>query len=255
MTSRGDDEVDIMSTEGRVDAARKLAEPVARLGGGFMSAPATFEEGRRLGLPRLDYYVGGRGGVLGPVSADAVIDAFVWFEPGMIRRHWQAALAATSPLVLAQHWAEQAYVWGRLNLPDPQTARRLQILAGRVVTHADPSVGALFRGWMELPVPSDSLGAAAHYLYAMRELRGAWHAVAVSAEEIAPADAVAIKTPRLAEMFGWSDLPDPQEARSGWVRAEEATDGFMATCLTCLSATELDELVSLAVAADSAVSW
>jgi len=245
-----------MSTkQERVDAARKLAEPVARLGGGFMSSPATFEQGRRVGLPRLDYYVGGRGGVLGPVSADAVIDAFVWFEPGMIRRHWQAALATSSPRVLAQHWAEQAYVWGRLNLPEPKAAEGLVMLAGRVVTHADRRVGALFRGWMELPVPSDPVGAAAHYLYAMRELRGACHAVAVVGEGIAPADAVAIKTPNLAGMFGWSDPRDPQAAQSRWLRAEEATDEYMATCLACLSANELDELVARVAAADSGVSW
>ena len=52
--------------------ARKVAKPIGDLPSNFMLDPSTYEYGSSLGFDGLDFYVRGRGGVLGEVPAAVI---------------------------------------------------------------------------------------------------------------------------------------------------------------------------------------
>ena len=98
-----------------------------------------------------------------------------------------------------------------------------------------------------MPEPDDPKALALHRLNVLRELRGAVHGASVLAFGLEPLEAVLIKTPFMAELFGWVEpLPDVDARRSEWEQAEAATNGIMARALSVLDAGELSELVDLA---------
>ena len=65
----------------RRGVAARTAKPIGDLPAHFMLDPATYEHGASLGFPGYDFYVSGRGGVLGNVDADVVSAGFVFFNP------------------------------------------------------------------------------------------------------------------------------------------------------------------------------
>ena len=54
-----------------------------------MTDPACYAHGAELGFEGMDFYVAGRGGVLGDTPADVVVAAFVYFHPDTIRAAWE----------------------------------------------------------------------------------------------------------------------------------------------------------------------
>jgi hypothetical protein len=52
-----------------VEAAKQTAAAIGQLGGAFMIDGSTFARGGELGFGGLDFYVLGRGGVLGDTTA------------------------------------------------------------------------------------------------------------------------------------------------------------------------------------------
>ena len=64
-----------------ITAAAQTAGAVSSVGSHFMLDGTTYAHGAGLGFAGLDFYVGGRGGVLGDVDADVVAAAFAFFEP------------------------------------------------------------------------------------------------------------------------------------------------------------------------------
>jgi hypothetical protein len=89
----------------------------------------------------------------------------------------------------------------------------------------------------------------------LRELRGGLHGVAVIATGLDPRAAVMVRTPFLAQAFGWTEPnPDPELYRGAWEQAEAATDVAMGRALEVLSAEERSELVELASSAKNRVS-
>ena len=69
-------------------AATATAAPVSTVGSHFMLDGNTYKRGAELGFQGLDFYVAGRGGVLGDVDADVVSAAFTFFEPDSVRALW-----------------------------------------------------------------------------------------------------------------------------------------------------------------------
>lgn len=183
---------------------------------GFMIDPGLYQRGAEVGLPGAGIYVAGRAGVLGRVHADVVVAAFGVFHPEMIRNAWDDSLRVMEPAEAARHFAEYAAEWARGHLADGPDYGRLADLAGRVAAAADPAGAPLFAAWRaaaELE-PDDPKALALHRLNVLRELRGARHIGAVLAAGLTPLEAVMVKTPFMASVFGWPEPhPDPEPVR------------------------------------------
>src|SRR5690606_12848752 len=74
-------------------AAEATATAVSTVGSHFMLDAATYGRGAELGFQGIDFYVTGRGGVLGDVDADVVSATFGFFEPGQVRTLWDQGRA------------------------------------------------------------------------------------------------------------------------------------------------------------------
>lgn len=231
------------------DAARATAQPIGDLGGSFMLDGATYARGAELGFGGLDYYVLGRGGVLGDTIADVVAAGFVFWNPATVAAQWEAGRAVMSPAEAAGHWADVCHTYAEANLPDVDGLDRLGELAARIVAAASPACAPVFAGWRSLEVPgSDRPKARAlHLVNALRELRGAVHGGAVLAAGLSPVEAVAFRAPGMAPIFGWDpeSLPDAASVKERWKIAEAGTDRAMAGALSALDGVDLDEFTTI----------
>ena len=235
-------------------AAQAAARPVARTGGGFMSDPATFAAGAELGLERLDFYTGARGGVLGPVDASVVAAAFVWFEPSAVKRRWDAAMAIAPAAKLGQMWAECAQDYGARKLEADASTARLAELAGRIVDGASAAAAPIFAGWRQLPRPAAPAALAVHLLNGMRELRGALHGGAVLGAGLTPLESMLFGQPSMVETFGWTGPPpDVSQLQSRWDAAEDATNVAASAAYAVLEPAERAEFVELVTAAATSI--
>jgi hypothetical protein len=225
------------------ETARASAAGVSTIGSHFMLAGSTYQRGAELGFAGLDFYVTGRGGVLGPVDADVVCAAFVWFEPDMIRANWKPERAEEAALEFAQcayRWADEKLAPLDVDLP------RVAELAGRVVAGASVSAAPLFAAWRRLPLPESPVALAIHHLNGLRELRNALHAGAVLAAGLRPLEAVLVRQPHMAPLFGWAEpFADVSGLAERWQGAEDGTDRAIASAFAALSDSERSEFASL----------
>ena len=233
-----------------VEAAARTADTVVYLPAGFMMDGATYERGGALGFEGVDFYVAGRGGALGDVPGAVVAAAFVFFNPVTITEAWDRGRKVSAPGDAARAFAACGHAWAEGHLPAGVDYARLAELSGRVVAAASPAGAPLFAGWAALPEPSSPAALALHRLNLLRELRGALHGCAVLAEGLTPVQALAVKTPYMAALFGWSEpLPDAAPVADAWQRAEDATNRAMAPAFAALDDAGRAELVDLADAA------
>ena len=121
------------------ETAAATAAPISQLASHFMLDPATYVRGGELGFEGMNFYVAGRGGVLGRVDADVVSAGFVFFNPVTIRTGWEASLSVMEPADAAAAFAECGHQWGRDKLPDDLDCR--------------PPGRAGRRGWPTPPAP------------------------------------------------------------------------------------------------------
>jgi hypothetical protein len=233
-------------------AATRTADAVSTVGSHFMLDGKTYERGAELGFQGLDFYVTGRGGVLGDVDADVVSAAFTFFEPGAIRTLWEQGRAVLPAEQAGQEFASCCATWAEAHVPDDLDADRLAALAGQVVRSARPACAAVFAGFRALPVPSAPKPAAVHQMNALRELRLGLHGAAVISTGLTPLQAMSVKSPHMAPLFGWPDLADVDGLQSVWDDAEHRTDQAMAHAYEGLDAAERDELADLAGAVHEA---
>jgi hypothetical protein len=235
------------------ETAIATARPIGQISSHFMLDAATYVHGGELGFEGMNFYVAGRGGVLGRVDADVVAAAFVFFNPATVRVGWEASLAVMEPADAAAAFAACGYEWGRANFPDDLDVERLADLAGAVVTAASPAGAPVFAGWRALPPPADAKALALHHMNALRELRMAHHGAAVLTEGLIPIEAMMVATPYMVPVFGWEEpYPDPEPCRERWERAEAATSRALAADLAVLDESERDEFAALCAAAHAA---
>jgi hypothetical protein len=235
-------------------AAEATAGPIGAIASHFMMDPDTYAKGGELGFEGMDFYVAGRGGALGEVDADVVAAAFVFFNPDAVRESWERARQVMPPAEAARAFAEAAADWARRHVPADFDAARLAELAGKVIEAASPAGAPMFAGWRALPEPGEPVALAIHRMNALRELRAARHEAAVLVAGIEPLDAVMVKTPYMAGIFGWPEPhPDPAPAKDSWELAEVQTDAMMAGALSVLTDDELDEFVELTTTLAAAV--
>jgi len=237
------------------EAARASADAVAYLPAGFMMAGATYKRGAQLGFDGVDFYFAGRGGALGDVYGSVVAAAFVFFNPTTVQAAWERGRAVMPARGAAEAFAGCLATWAAKHLPDEVDHARLAELLGRVNAAASPSVSPLFAAWRSMSEPEDPKAVALHRLNVTRELRGAAHGAAVVASGLDPMEAVLIKTPFMAEFFGWVEpFPEVESRRDPWEQAEAATNRIVARAYSVLDGGELSELVDLATAAHKGVS-
>lgn len=228
------------------DLARRTAKAIVDLPSNFMLDRATYEYGKSIGYDGLDFYVCGRGGVLGDVDAGVVSACFVFFNPVMIRQRWQRGVSVRPAEGAACEFAGCLYRWSEAHLGSGIDYDTLAGLLGRVVEGASSAGAPLFAGWRTLPPPEPAPLLAMHHLNALRELRGALHGGAVLAVGLDPLVALLVKTPFMAGVFGWEEpYPDIELAREAWAEAEAATDRALGHAFCCLSKAEQGTLAEL----------
>jgi hypothetical protein len=235
-------------------AATSTAAAVSSVGSHFMLDGDTYKRGAELGFQGIDFYIAGRGGVLGDVDADVVSAAFMFFEPGAVRALWEQGLAVLPPGDAAREFAACGAAWAESHVPDDLDAERLTALAGKVVAVARPACAAVFAGFRALPVPESPKAAALHQMNALRELRLGLHGACVIAAGLSPLEAMSVRSPQMAPLFGWADLPDVSDLQEVWDGAEAHTTRAISHAYEGLTDAERAELSELAGALHEATS-
>jgi hypothetical protein len=232
-----------------IDLGRATAPAIHDLPSKFMLDGATYVRGAELGFEGMDFYAAGRGGVLGDVTADVVAAAFVFFEPGLVREAWKRSEKVAARLDAAAAFAECGYTWARANLPDDVTVQQVASLGMKVVDGTSPAGAPVFAAWRGLPRPDDTPALALYALNALRELRLAYHGAAVLTAGLSPVEAMAVKSPAMAPIFGWND-PMPRAAlyQEQWDGAELATDLTMGRALAVLDDDEAEAFLGACAA-------
>jgi hypothetical protein len=235
-------------------AAHELAPVVVGVPARFMTDAATFARGAALGFEGMDFYVAGRGGALGDVPADVVAAALVFFAPDVVRPAWERSAGVMPRRQAAQEWVACGHAWAAEHFGDGPDHARVAALVGRVVDAAAVAGAPVFAGWRSLAEPADPRPLAQHRLNGLRELRGALHGAAVLTVGLSPLEAIVVRTPGVASVFGWPEPhPDPEPRRERWALAEARTDRMLGRHLAVLDDGERDELVALAAELAAAV--
>ena len=113
----------------------------------------TYERGAELGFEGIDFYIAGRGGVLGDVPADVVVAAFVFFGPKRVHEAWERTAAVMPRREAAREWNACLVPWVDEHLGDEADWPRLADLLGRVVEAAPVAGAPVFAGFRPLPSP------------------------------------------------------------------------------------------------------
>jgi hypothetical protein len=246
---------DTLATMTPQDISRSIAEPTGLLGAAFYFHPDTLAKGKSVGLGGFQFYVLGRGGVLGDVEPTVVHSAFGYFNPDRIASLWNSAREAMAPRDAARLYLECAYQFARTKLTDTASLGAYVEAASTVVAAVDDSAMALFAGLRAEPVPSDLPAAAYHYAILLRELRGSAHLVAVTSVGLPTKLAHAIKRPEVMAVFGWDETPpettDDQRARL--LEAENVTERILANAFGELSPAQASALIAGTTAMRSAI--
>jgi hypothetical protein len=227
-------------------AAHETAAAIVSTSARFMTDPTTYGDAAKLGFEGMDFYVAGRGGVLGEVPAAVVTAALVFFAPSAVADAWVRSGAVMSRAEAASSWADAMHRFAREHLVDDVDWARVAELAGEIV-HAAPVAGApLFAGWSVLPEPADAKALAMHRMNALRELRGALHEAAILTVGLTPLEAIAVRSPAMAGVFGWTEeLPDTAPLRDRWQLAESRTDRMIGRHYRALTEDQRQDFVDL----------
>jgi hypothetical protein len=222
----------------------QAAHETARAIGDIPSAPmvdaATYARGAELGFEGFDFYVAGRGGVLGDVDADVIAAVLVFFAPATVRPSWERSAAVMARADAVREWAAVAQAHATAHVTDDPRAAEL---VGRIASSAAVACAPLFAAWRVQPEPEGGSALLVHRLNLLRELRMALHAAALLTVGLSPEEAVAVRAPAMNPVYGWGDLPDPEPLRERWALAEARTDRMMGRHYRALDEAERDELV------------
>ncbi|MGW0664232.1 SCO6745 family protein [Streptodolium elevatio] len=242
----------------RMDVARATTQAVKpaiqQIGSKFFFDPATTARGAELGYDGLQFYIAGRGGVIGDASDEVVADAFHYFEPAAITGMWAAAAKIGPPAEAAAAYAECCHAWGRAKLADLPGVERLADLAGRITDANDlGTAGRLSSGWRAMPGAEDAPARAMHHFQTLRELRSDLHALALRVHRIGALDAQIgeRKNEGMIKFFGWTEpFPELDDALAERrADAEVLTDEMVAGAYSVLDEAESAEFAALTQAA------
>jgi hypothetical protein len=236
-----------------VELADLTAEPVQWLGMSFYFDPLTRARGKQNGLNSFEYYGLGRGGTLGDVDIDVVVEAFTFFHPRVLDRMWTQAKEKADPVAVASDYVVAAYEFADRTFGgvDRQVLSDFAAAAHKVAASVEGGHHHLVDGYKQYDVPTDPVHAAYLGCILMRELRGCVHIDALNEVGLSALEACYLQDPALFAMHGWVEDETPTvtpETAAKKVRAEELTSAMMAECFSVLSETERAHLAEGAVA-------
>jgi hypothetical protein len=232
-----------MTPEELVTTVSPLA---GKVGSAFYFVPATTARGTELGLNTLQFYVLGRGGVLGDVEAPVIASAFGYFSLERVDSMWEAATKVAEPRATAKEFMACSHEFGRTHFSSVAGLAAFCAAAEAVVAAAHPAGLALFAGLAAEPLPDDLPARAMHLAAVLREYRGSAHLVAVVASGIEPRVAHFIRRPEMFAAFGYApeDAPEPTEAdRAALAGADAITDRIVGQAYGVLDETQAHALV------------
>lgn len=229
------------------------ADPIQVLGMSFYFDALTRQKGKDLGLNAFEYYGLGRGGTLGNVDVDVVIDAFTFFHPRTLERMWTQAKEKADPVMVAADYVQAAYEFAdrTFGAVDGSVVRDFAAAAHKVAAAVERGRHQLVDGYKQYEVPSNPVHAAYLGCILLRELRGCVHIDAVNEVGLSAIEACYLQDPSFFPNHGYLEEEAPQvtpEAVAKKARAEELTSAMMAECFSVLSDDERQHLADGALA-------
>lgn len=237
------------------DVVKAVAEPMGSAGAAYYFDPGTLAAGKELGLDGFRFYMLGRGGTMGDVSARVVEAAFGYFSTPLVDKIWNSARERVAPATAAAAALKCNADLGRAKLADVEGLAEYCAAAEQVVAAARPAGLPLFAGISSAPVPEDIPGKALHLTAVLRELRGSVHLLAIAATDLDNYVAHAIRRPDDVEAFGHQSPPEITDAhRAQLAEADVLTDRLMAGPYGALDQAAGQAIVAGAEAIDNALS-
>jgi hypothetical protein len=219
---------------------------IANNGWAYYFAPATLARGGELGLDPLQFYVLGRGGVLGDVEASVVRSAFGYFNPAVIEKAWNAGRQVLAPREAGREYLACCALHGRNRLSGIEGLDEFNAAAAAVNDAADPTGLALYAAFKAEPLVDDAAGRAMQLLATLREFRGSAHLIALRAVGVESKTAHFVKRPNDIKMFGWTEADAPEitdDTHAAMREAEALTDRIVAPAYSVLDAEQRRHLV------------
>jgi hypothetical protein len=223
-----------------LELANVTADPIQVLGASFYFDPETRARGKERGLNSFEYYGLGRGGTLGNVDVDVIVDAFTFFHPRTLERMWTLAKEKDDPVAVAADYVQSAYAFAdrTFGALDVAVLEEFAAAAHKVAADVESGHHQLVDGYRRYEVPTNPVHAAYLGCILMRELRGCVHIDAVNEVGLSAVEAIYLQDPVLFTMHGYVEDETPDvtpELSAKKVRAEELTSEKMAECFAVLS--------------------
>jgi hypothetical protein len=215
------------------ELVKRACPRVGKFGAVFYFAPENLARGKALGLGGFQFYVLGRGGVLGDVAPDVVGSAFGYFAPSLIEKIWVSASAICPPRVAGHEAMLGAADVGRHRLSDIGDLSAFCAAAQSVSAPVNSAGLALFAGVRAEPLPVDPPAAAMANLVVLREMRGSMFLAALVAQGVSPRVAHFRQHPNDYALFGWDENDPPVVSEDDIARIEQAE---IVTDLLCANA-------------------
>ncbi len=237
------------------EVVEATAAPIGSAGAAFYFNPDTLAKGKEIGLDGFRFYVLGRGGVMGDVSAKVIESAFGYFSEALVDKIWNSAKERVEPAKAAEVYLQCNADLGRARLGDVPGLAEYCAAAEQVVAAARPAALPLFAGISSAPVPEDLPGKALHLTAVLRELRGSVHLLSIAAVGLDNAVAHAIRRPDDVATFGYETAPPVSDSdRALLAEADELTNRLMAGPIGALDSSGGQALVDGANAINNVFS-
>jgi hypothetical protein len=222
------------------ELAGVTALPIQVVGRSFYFDPLTTARAKELGLNGYQFYALGRGGVMGDVDLDVVINAFTFFSPANIARMWGTPVPVANPTATAAAYLQAAYEFADRTFGGVPT----NVLANFARASHQVASGVarghhlLVDGYRQYGVSPDPVHAAYLGAILMRELRGSVHIDAVHEVGLSPLEAIYLEDPSIFTMHGYGDNEAPSvtpELEAKKAQAEVLTSAAMAEYFAVLN--------------------
>jgi hypothetical protein len=236
-----------------LELADVTADPIQVLGMSFYFDALTGVRAKESGLNIYEYYGLGRGGTLGNVDADDIVEAFHFFHPRMFERMWTAAKEKADPVTVAADYVQAAYAFAdrTFGAIDAQVLSDFAAAVHKVAAAVESGHHQLVDGYKQYEVPANPVHAAYLGCILMRELRGCVHIDAVNEVGLSALEACYLQDPMIFTLHGYVEDETPtmtpeQAAKKG--EAEVLTSAMMGECFGVLSDDERQHLADGALA-------
>ncbi len=215
------------------------ADPVQVLGMSFYFDPLTGVRAKEPGLNIYEYYGLGRGGTLGAVDTEEVVEAFTFFHPRFFERLWTLAKEKADPVAVAADYVLAAYEFAdrTFGAVDRAVLRDFAAAAHKVAAAVESGHHQLVDGYKQYEVPTNPVHAAYLGCILMRELRGCVHIDAVNEVGLSAVEACYLQDPMIFALHGYVEDETPvvtPDSAAKKVQAEELTSAMMARCFDVL---------------------